>query len=377
MRDLTRRAVLAALPLSLGSGEALKASSPDGRSSTKKSRPLPAVGEFVRFVDPLTESIVVRLTSPASVSLLPDFRNRFISIKERALIFSSDRAGNMAPFRLDLRTGTVMQLASTAQLDPQSLCLDNSGKSLYLIDGGSLKEIAVGGKRARTLAEEVSAFSLGASRTIALVRKGRLYLLESSEPVADQAASWCLLRPGNSGCLFGREQEGVAEFWYVALGGQKSAATLLTRGAVSNPVWSPDGASILFLSRNDSGGSEIHELNPETKQERKISGVIQFAAFSLNHDGSVFVGARNSKAQPAIVLLLRSFQRELTLCEHRASHPAAVSPVFSPDSRRVYFQSDVHGKSAIYTVSVELLVEPASDNSSSENCRSGNSPIAV
>ena len=48
----------------------------------------------------------------------------------------------------------------------------------------------------------------------------------------------------------------------------------------------------------------------------------------------------------------------MTLCQHHASRPASVSPVFSPDARRVYFQSDEEGKEAIYSVNVELLVEP-------------------
>jgi len=377
VRDLTRRALIAALPLSLASCDLVEASSFDNRSSSKKATPLPSVGEFVRFADPLTETAVVRLTSPSSASLLPDYRNRFISVKERFLVFSSDRGGQMSPFRLDLRSGSLTSLGTTAQLLPQSLCLDNSGRSLYCVDGGSLKEIALGNKRSHTLAEEVSVFSLGESRTIAFVRNARVYLLGRNEPVAEQPASWCALRPGDSGCLFGREQEGQAEFWYVGLGTQRTAPILLVRGDISNPVWSPDGASILFLSRGPSGGSEIHELNPETRQERKISGVTQFAAFSPNHDGSVFVGASSSKAQPVIVLLLRSLRRELTLCEHRASHPAAVSPVFSPDSRRVYFQSDSEGKSAIYSVNVELIVEPANSGNSSSSSRTVNSPVAV
>ena len=46
-----------------------------------------------------------------------------------------------------------------------------------------------------------------------------------------------------------------------------------------------------------------------------------------------------------------------TLAEHRASDPKMVAPVFSPNSQRVYFSSDQHGKPAIYTMSVERLVE--------------------
>ena len=33
------------------------------------------------------------------------------------------------------------------------------------------------------------------------------------------------------------------------------------------------------------------------------------------------------------------------------------SPLFAPDAQRIYFQSDRHGKSAIYALHVERLVE--------------------
>ena len=34
-----------------------------------------------------------------------------------------------------------------------------------------------------------------------------------------------------------------------------------------------------------------------------------------------------------------------------------MAPIFSPDSQRVYFQSDRHGKPAIYDMHIEKLVE--------------------
>jgi oligogalacturonide lyase len=80
-------------------------------------------------------------------------------------------------------------------------------------------------------------------------------------------------------------------------------------------------------------------------------------SFGANADSSVFVGASGSKASPYLLLLVRSVRRELTLCEHRASDPRLVSPQFSPNSQRVFFQSDRHGKMAIYSMRVEKLVE--------------------
>ena len=50
-------------------------------------------------------------------------------------------------------------------------------------------------------------------------------------------------------------------------------------------------------------------------------------------------------------------KRELTLCEHRASDPRITAPMFSPNSQRIFFQSDRDGKLAIYAMTVDRLVE--------------------
>lgn len=356
---MTRRAMLAALPA------ALTAATDQPR---RTGRPLPNAGEFFRFTDPVTENTVVRLTNPATASFFAAATNRFVSLKDRFLIFSSDRTGQLTPFQLDLRTGALAALARTTDLDSKSLCLDERGRLVYLLDGGTLKEVALAGKRARTIAENVTAFGrLGPSDFI-VVRNGRLEQLNVPQAtLAEDVSSWCLVRPGGKGCLFGRGASAdEREFWYVSLPYSVDVkARLLARGRISNPFWSPDGQSLLLLRQVETAGtlfSEIHEIFPENAEERTLSRTSQFAAFAPNGNASVFVGASGSKAQPAIILLVRSVRRELTLCEHRASNPATVSPVFSPDSRRVYFQSDHQGKSALYSVNVELLVEPTSSN---------------
>lgn len=334
----------------------------------KKSKPLPSVGEFVRFIDPTTESTVVRLTNPSTASFLPGAGNRFLSLKERFLVFSSDRTGRFTPFRLDLRTGALRPLARTADLLPRSLCLDALGRFLYLVDGTSLKQISLVNSKVQTLSDGVSAFAVANSPADLLaVRRGRLEQLNGKAPLAENVGDWCALQPGGSGCAFARNITADGqELWYVSVSrpsnpAPNARAMLLAKGRVSNPFWSPDGKSLLFLRDVPSNGifvSEIHEAYPETGVEQRVAATSQFAAFAPNGDGSVFVGASRSKAQPTLILMLRLPQRELTLCEHRASHPAAVTPVFSPDSRRVYFQSDHQGKSALYSVNVEALVEP-------------------
>ncbi len=315
--------------------------------------------EFVRFPDPATENIVVRLTSPAYTNLLPSASNQFVSLKPHVLYFSSDRVNRrLQPFAVDLRTGLVKQIGEAEALDPLSLTLDGQYRAaLYFLDGGTL---VLSRPKRDVLAQDVSAFGVGKNRAeLYVVSRGNLQLLGKSEgtPVAADAAGPCLVRPGaRGGCLFTRSEG--REFWYAVAGGK---AVRLAQGDIASPRWSADGVSLFFLRdvpKNNVLVSEIHEVKPEEGMERCLFRTSQFATFSTNSDDSVFVGASKSRAQPHILLLLRATGREFTLCEHRATQAAKTQPVFAPDSRRVYFQSDREGKSAIYSVNVEKLIEP-------------------
>jgi oligogalacturonide lyase len=359
---ITRRAMLAALPGCLFAD-----------TVAKKAKSLPHTSEFFRFLDPITETPVVRLTNIRTNSFLPAPTNRFVSVKDRFLIFSSDRRGSLAPFQLDLHTGLVSQLAKPQKLQPESLCLNGKRNALYFLDGDALQEVMLANRRSRVLAENVSSFcemgsGADANPNFAIVRQGRLETLNSgSNVLAQDVENFCLTRPGGAGCAFQKLTNSTQrELWYAPFSAPGNPV-LLARGKMANPVWAPDGKALLFLrevARQSSVASEIHSVSPEAPTERRVAATSQFAAFSPNADASVFVGASRSKAQPTVLLLVASVQREFTLCEHRASHPAAVSPVFSPDSKRVYFQSDHEGKSALYSVNVESLVESTSGNDS-------------
>jgi Tol biopolymer transport system component len=336
-----------------------------------KQKTLSSVGEFVRFSDPTTETFVVRLTSLKSASFLPAAANRFVSVKERYLLFSSDRDGSLSPYQVNLRTGVVHKLANGVRLSPESLCLDPKERWVYFIDDAKLQRVEIAKKESRrsaaeTIAEGVTRFSISPSGSIFVIRAGALEQIDNGTTTRLVAADGidCLSHPASKGCLITNETStNGREFWYAASDSTKPV--LLAKGAISDPFWSPDGRSLVFLRDITTPNvtlAEIHEVGTDGAGERCIAPTSQFAAFAPNFDGSVFVGASRSKAQPNVVLLLRSAKREMTLCQHHASHPAMVSPAFSPDARRVYFQSDEEGKPAIYSVNVELLVEPPSES---------------
>ena len=124
-------------------------------------------------------------------------------------------------------------------------------------------------------------------------------------------------------------------------------------------IWSPGGRSVLYLNLPDDK-TQLHAIRehfPDQNQDKLIGKTSQYAHFGWNSNSSVFVGASENKALAHLLLMARAARTELALCEHKASDATQVAPVFAPDSQRVYFQSDRHGKPAIYSIAVDRLVE--------------------
>ncbi len=332
-------------------------------------KPARFASEQVRFADPATDVPVVRLTSPSYSAHLPGYHNRCISRRNGFLLFWSDRSGSPQAYRMNLRSGESEQLTEARDLDGSSLALLPDDQGFCYFDGLALHHTLFRGLRERAIYETATrqrrlpGLSITADGAYALtiesvdgayslrmiaLRRGESTVAGSAAPLSDPVAN-----PRDGSILFRTGPNGLA-----VLARGKQAALPIAAGRCGPYYWSPSGTSVLYLNFPGPGKlNAIREIEVATGADRLVSTTTQFGHFEPNGDASVFVGASASMASPFVLLLLRTPQREFVLCEHGARDPARVAPRFSPDSQRVVFESDRQGRSALYFVNVERLVE--------------------
>jgi oligogalacturonide lyase len=335
--------------------------------------------EVYRYLDEATEFQVYRLTDPSYSSTLPGNSSTVISRNSGSLLYCSDRSDSPQAFRLDLKSGDQQQLTDRRDLNGRSLTLlpDSrsfcffAGRILYLSSFGNLRERPIytvpegwepeGGLHATGtqlfFAEWRSGQASAESRlrAVTIAQGAARTVLQVPVRLASP-----LSRPQHAQILYRQTGKGLR---LAGMNGEQNSELKLASGAIGPAYWSADGKTLLYLNFPDDPKelNNIREYSPEARTDKLVAKTSQYAGFSPNRDASVFVGASRNKASPAVLIMLRITRRELTLCEHRASHPEGVSPLFSPDSQRIYFESDRHGKSAIYALHVERLVERIGD----------------
>ncbi|MCC7173887.1 MAG: PD40 domain-containing protein [Bryobacterales bacterium] len=355
---MTRRAFAGGLALLRGAGAATRPRTP---------------AEVTVYPDPATELPVTRLTNPAHASFLASRSTHASPPNGAFLLYSSDRTGTAQAFRMDLKTGESEQLSDAAALVSETLCLTPKGQDVCFFDGAWLCRVGLSNLRSRRLYEIPPGWALerhfavspDGRRAAFVERRGttfRLRLLAlggghaTTVVEAPVPLGGPLFRPRSDSILY---RQGERALWLVSLNGRRNVQLKPAPGGVGEFHWSRDGRAFLYLSFPEERRSlnSIREYVPEENADRLVAPTSQFAAFSPNGNGSVFVGASSNKASPHLLLVMRSTRRELTLCEHRASDPSAVAPIFSRDSQQVFFQSDMHGRPAIYGMRVDRLVE--------------------
>lgn len=329
--------------------------------------------ELQRFADPATELDVFRLTNPAYSTYMPAYYSRALSRKGQFILCWSDRTGSPQAFRINLKSGEWLQLTEAEALDGSSLTLMPDERSFCLFDGPALKRVDFSKLREHEIYRVPDGWQKcpGASITddglYAMFAErqdntSRLRLVGMAKGTVATIvdAPWVISdpmgRPKRTQVLY---RQPSSALWLVNFDGQQNRRLKVAAGIAGPARWGVDGRTLLYLHFPDEKSqlNAIREHTPDANQDQLLAKTSQFVQFDANHDTSVFVGASRNKASPHILLLLRTTQRELTLCEHRASDPAAAAPVFSADSQQIFFQSDKQGKSAIYRVHVERFVE--------------------
>jgi oligogalacturonide lyase len=327
--------------------------------------------EVKRYADPATEFFVYRLTDPAHQSWLPASYQNAVSRRDSFLMYSSDRSGSVQAYRMDLKNGQSRILTRAENLVRESLTLAPDEHNFYYLDGRSVFLGSLANPRIREVHRIDAGFELGRGfsvsedglyatlveqkpgtsrlRLITVRNGGAQTLVESPEPISDP-----LPRPRRAGVLYRRG----SELWLVNFDGGQNRKLRVAAGGLGPAVWSQDGRTVMYLNfpADPKQLNNLRESTPDTNDDRLIAATSQFISFGRNSDSSVLVGASGSKASPYVLLLVRSAKRELTLCEHRASDARLVVPIFSPNSQRVFFQSDKDGKLAIYSMFVDKLV---------------------
>jgi oligogalacturonide lyase len=326
-----------------------------------------------RYADPLTEFDVFLLTDPACTSLLPAHYNRSITKNSATLLFASDRGGSMQPWRMELKNAQARQLTEAQDLDPASLTLTPDNRSFCYFAERSLWIANFNNPRPRKLYEVPSGWERCAGMTVGpdgthatlAEKKGetsRIRMVTLSQGAARTVVeapfvvSDPIPRPMRAQILYRRGGEAL---WLVNSDGAQNRQLKIAPGAIGPANWARDGRTLLYLNfpEDPKELNTIREHTPDGNTDKLIAKTSQFGHFGFNHDTSVFVGASRNVSSPALLLLLRVTRREFTLCEHKAGSAELVAPRFSPDSQRVYFQTDRHGKPAIYDMHVEKLVE--------------------
>ncbi len=325
------------------------------------------------MVDPSTEFRMVRLTDPAHASFLPDAANRAVARRGQFVVFSSDRAGALQPHRTETGSGESRQIVEAEGLHSETLTLAADEKTVFFTDARGVHRTAFSG-RGRGSAREIYRWTEGCEPGRGLgvsidglyaavverkAGKWRLRLAEARGEAAtlaesDDELSMPLVRPRRESVLYRRG----GALWLVNFDGRENRKLPLAPGGLGTAMWSVDGKTVVYLNLPEDAARavNIREIVPDANQERWVTDTSKFAAFSQNGDGSVFAGASASKASPFVSLLLRRAHRELTVAEHRASDARLVTTMFSPNSQRLFFQTDREGKMAVYMMNVERLV---------------------
>ena len=133
-----------------------------------------------------------------------------------------------------------------------------------------------------------------------------------------------------------------------------------------DPVYTPNGREILFISGRDQDESEVFIMNHDGTNVRQIidNGPIDDRPFAFSPDGSRAVFQSNRDGNAEIYRMNADGSNQVRLTNNPAND---ASPDWSPDGTRIAFQSNRTGDTDIYTMNPDgtdvrpVIVLPGAD----------------
>jgi Tol biopolymer transport system component len=134
----------------------------------------------------------------------------------------------------------------------------------------------------------------------------------------------------------------------------------LTRGPAYkwNPVWSPDGAKIMyeqFVGNSTAGRIDLYTINPDGSDRRKLTRVRSesdhCACAMWSPDGTkIAYEAKGENSKPDIYVMNADGSARVQLTHHRARDE---NPDWSPDGKQIAFYSERPGNAEIYVMDAD------------------------
>lgn len=285
----------------------------------------------------------------------------------KQIAFASDRYGNFDVFVMPANGGTAQRLTThSAGEIPSAFTPD--GK--YILFSAAIQDPAESALFPRSAMTELYKVSVTGGRT--------------EQVLGTPAEAVCFDKSGE--LFFYQDQKGFEDQWrkhhtssvtrdiwmYDARTGKHTNLTQRA-GEDRNPVLSPDGQELYFLSERDGGSFNVYAFplnRPETVKAVTSfkTHPVRFLSISTNgtlcygYDGEIYTQQNNSEPQKVRIEITRDDRPQIARLNYTSG---ATSATVSPDGKQIAFiaRGEVFVTSADYATTKQITHTPANESS--------------
>jgi len=158
---------------------------------------------------------------------------------------------------------------------------------------------------------------------------------------SDEVVNWTFGEPGMaaSRIAFSMGPSGIKELYLIDSDGENLTRVTNHNDIVLSAAWAPDGNRIAYSSYHSTGNLEIFERDLRTGRDKKVTAVRDgsFITPAYHPDGETLAFAVQGGTRSGIYTY--NIVRECCLANLTETSSVDLSPTFSPDGRRLAFNS--------------------------------------